>query len=54
MTPPDPERAHQLLAEGTALRSLARSLLGGHADAEDLVQDTLVAALQSPGAEVGR
>jgi RNA polymerase sigma-70 factor (ECF subfamily) len=54
MTPPDQERTRQLLAEGSALRSLARSLLGGHADAEDLVQDTLVAALQSPGAEVGR
>lgn len=54
MTPPDPERAHQLLAEGTALRHLARSLLGGQADAEDLVQDTFVAALQSRCADAGR
>lgn len=54
MTPPDQERTRQLLAEGTALRRLARSLLGGHADAEDLVQDTLVAALQSPSADAGR
>ena len=54
MTTPDQEPTRQLLAEGTALRSLARSLLGGHADAEDLVQDTFVAALQSPCAEAGR
>lgn len=54
MTPPDPERTHQLLAEGAALRRLARSLLGADADADDLVQDTFVAALQSPGADAGR
>lgn len=54
MTSPDHDRTSQLLAEGTALRSLARSLLGGHADAEDLVQDTLVASLRSPCADAGR
>jgi RNA polymerase sigma factor (sigma-70 family) len=54
MTDPDHDRTSQLLAEGTALRSLARSLLGGHADAEDLVQDTLVASLRSPCADAGR
>lgn len=54
MTAPDHDPTSQLLAEGTALRSLARSLLGGHADAEDLVQDTLVASLRSPCADAGR
>lgn len=54
MASPDHDPTRQLLAEGTALRSLARSLLGGHADAEDLVQDTLVASLRSPCADAGR
>ncbi|MBL8726582.1 MAG: sigma-70 family RNA polymerase sigma factor [Planctomycetes bacterium] len=54
MPPPDHARARQLLAEGAALRSLARALLGGHADAEDLVQDTLLASLQSPCPDAGR
>ena len=54
MASPDHDPTRQLLAEGTALRRLARSLLGGHADAEDLVQDTLVASLRSPCADAGK
>ena len=54
MTAPEADRTRQLLAEGTALRSLARSLLGGHADADDLVQETLVASLRSPRADAAQ
>lgn len=54
MTDPDVDRARQLLAEGTALRRLACSLLGDHADAEDLVQDALVASLRSPCVDAGK
>jgi RNA polymerase sigma factor (sigma-70 family) len=46
--PPEPFDAGRLLAEGRALRALARSLVG--ADADDVVQDGWVAALQRPAA----
>lgn len=45
MTPFDAER---LLEEGTRLRALARALAGGAADADDLVQETWLRALQRP------
>jgi RNA polymerase sigma-70 factor (ECF subfamily) len=45
MTPFDAER---LLEEGTRLRALARALASGAADADDLVQETWLRALQRP------
>jgi RNA polymerase sigma factor (sigma-70 family) len=45
MTPLDVEA---LLEEGTRLRALARALAGGSADADDLVQETWLRALQRP------
>lgn len=44
MTPPDLD----LAAHTAYLRGLARALVGAGADADDLVQDTLVAALEHP------
>lgn len=46
------DRELQLLAEGSALRRLARSLLG--ADAEDLVQDTFTASLMCEHADAAK
>lgn len=47
MTSSGADRESQMLAEGAALRRLARSLVRADADAEDLVQDTLAASLVS-------
>ena len=54
MTASDNDRERHLLAEGTALRRLARSLSGHHADADDLVQDTFAASLTSRCDDAGK
>src|SRR5262249_33876953 len=46
---PQDLRMHRLLAEGDFVRALARQLIGG-ADADDLAQDTWLAALRRPAA----
>src|SRR5439155_7912608 len=43
-----------VLGELEGLRALARSLVYGDADADDLLQDTAVAALQHPPADTGQ
>jgi len=43
-----------VLGELEGLRALARSLVYGDADADDLLQDTAIAALQHPPADTGR
>jgi RNA polymerase sigma factor (sigma-70 family) len=48
MTPSDPER---LLVEGANLRALARDLVAGAADVDDLVQETWLRALMKPPRE---
>ena len=42
-----------MLGELEGLRALARSLVYGDADADDLLQDTAIAALQHPPVETG-
>ena len=42
-----------VLGELEGLRVLARSLVYGDADADDLLQDTAIAALQHPPADAG-
>ena len=49
MPPPEPRPSSADLSEHAAyLRALARGLLGRGAEADDLVQDTFVAALEHP------
>ena len=48
---PTQRHTDQLASQVKALRALARVLVRGSADAEDLLQDTLVVALQSAPAE---
>ncbi len=52
MTPPDPT-IERLLVHGEFLRRLARRLLGDDALAEDVVQQTWLAALEKPPARPG-
>lgn len=47
---PHPSLAHELAASASALRALARDLIGGD-DADDLVQEALLRAWRSPPAE---
>ncbi|HVS19508.1 MAG TPA: sigma factor, partial [Planctomycetota bacterium] len=49
MTPPEPD----LAAHTAYLRGVARALLGAGADADDLVQDTRVAAREHPPRRAG-
>jgi RNA polymerase sigma factor (sigma-70 family) len=49
VTPPEPSLSSaELSAHAAYLRALARGLLGREAEADDLVQDTFVAALEHP------
>ena len=47
---PESKRTEELLHHAKALRAMARALIGNRTEAEDLVQDTLVLALESPPA----
>jgi RNA polymerase sigma factor (sigma-70 family) len=49
-SPPDPQRAtpEQLLAHAASVRKLARALVGDASAADDVVQDTWLAALRRP------
>ena len=54
MTPPDPASIalDDLLDHGSWLQALARNLVGDQATADDLVQETWVAAIKKPPRDV--
>ncbi len=45
---PETRQSEELMHHAKALRAMARALIGNRSEAEDLVQDTLVLALESP------